>query len=67
MQTFLKGNIMSYYKAKKMFEDNRTRIDPNTEPIMHNTNNGLQLLTEAIEHDMKEIKNLLAHILQRIQ
>lgn len=58
---------MSYYKAKEMFEDNRTRIDPHKEPIMHNTNNGLDLLTEAIEQDMNEIKNLLARILQHIQ
>jgi len=58
---------MSYYKAKEMFKDNRTRIDPSTVPIMHNTNNGLEFLTEAIEHDMNEIKNLLAHISQRIK
>lgn len=55
---------MSYGTAKKMFRANRERINPKTEPIMHNTNNGLELLIEAIEHDMREIKNLLVDILK---
>ncbi len=54
---------MSYGTAKKMFRANRERINPKTKPIMYNTNNGLELLTEAIEQDMREIKNLLANIL----
>jgi hypothetical protein len=53
---------MSYETAKKMFRDNRNRIDPKTEAIMYNTNNGLELLTEAIEQDMSEIKFLLSDI-----
>lgn len=58
---------MLYYKAQKMFEDNRARIDPNTESIMHNTNNGLEFLTDAIERDMRGIKEHLDRIHRRIK
>lgn len=54
---------MSYFKAKECFKDNVPRIDPSTEPIMFNINNGLSNLTEAIEQDMMHIKNLLVQIL----
>ncbi len=58
---------MSYHKAKECFNDNTRHIDPSMDPVHHNINNGLNNLTEAIEQDMAETKNLLAQILNVLQ
>ena len=52
---FLEGNIMS-------FKDNQTFINAQTDPVMHNINTGLELLTAEIERDMQKIKSDLRNI-----
>ena len=55
---------MTYSQAKKAFEDNRARLGPKAHPEIWNLSAGLLRLTEAIEHDMAEIRERLGRIEQ---
>jgi len=53
---------MSYSEALSFFRDNQTFINAQTDPVMHNINTGLELLTAEIERDMQKIKSDLRNI-----
>ena len=53
---------MTYYGAKKCFQENVDLCDPNADPIMWNLNNGLLQLASALSHDLEEIKTELKRV-----
>lgn len=60
---------MSYYNARNNFAENVALVGPNpmSDPQNFNLNDGLFKLTQAIENDMSEIKQLLHSILNELR
>ena len=58
---------MDYYTASECFKENLTLFsDPGATPEKFNLYTGLMNLTEAIEVDMRNIKNKLQQIESRL-
>ena len=58
---------MDYYTASECFKENLTLFsDPGSTPEKFNLYKGLLELTEAIEVDMRDIKNRLQQIESRL-
>ena len=54
---------MSYNEANKFFQENLDLIgDPENDPKMWNLNNGLLILSDAIQHDLSQIRRTLNKI-----
>jgi hypothetical protein len=58
---------MSYFEARKCFDENNRLISPVDNPINWNLSNRLSNLADAVEFDMKRIQLQLSQILQALQ
>ncbi len=58
---------MSYNNASQCFKDNTKRIDSSSDPLLHNLNDGLHNLSNALEEDIVKIQNSLLQIAARIE
>jgi len=54
---------MSYNEANKFFQENLELIgNSDNDPKMWNLNNGLLILSDAIQHDLSQIRRALQNI-----
>lgn len=56
--------------AEKFFEDNISRLDPQTDPIGYNLNQGLRALAQdlqQLEREQQETQRLLQRVLREVR